>query len=101
MSNNTALTSLYCEYNQLTSLDVSNNTALTYLHCGSNKLTSLDISNNKLLEDLTCYNNPGDGTQFNVAAWFGNDNIPADFEFSSQNWTYGDKTISLNFYIPE
>lgn len=101
VSNNTALTSLYCEYNQLTSLDVSNNTALTYLHCSSNKLTSLDISNNKLLEDLTCYDNPGDGTKFNVAAWFGNDNIPADFEFSSQNWTYDDKTISMNFYIPE
>ena len=101
VSNNTALTYLHCGDNQLTSLDVSNNTALTYLHCGSNKLTSLDISNNKLLEDLSCYDNPGDGTQFNVAAWFGNDNIPADFEFSSQNWTYGDKTISLNFYIPE
>jgi len=25
---------LDCEYNQLTSLDVSKNTALTYLYCG-------------------------------------------------------------------
>ena len=101
VSNNTALEWLHCYYNQLTTLDVSNNTALEWLQCYANQLTSLDISNNKLLEDLSCYDNPGDGTQFNVAAWFGNDNIPADFEFSSQNWTYGDKTISLNFYIPE
>ena len=101
VSNNTALKWLHCDSNQLTSLDVSNNTALKWLHCDSNQLTSLDIRNNKLLVNFSCYNNPGDGTEFNVAAWFGNDNIPADFEFSSQNWTYGDKTISLNFYIPE
>ena len=101
VSNNTALTDLYCYSNQLTSLDISSCTMMYKLLCSSNQLTSLDIRNNKLLEDLSCYDNPGDGTQFNVAAWFGNDNIPADFEFSSQNWTYGDKTISLNFYIPE
>lgn len=101
VSKNIALVYLDCDSNSLSDLDISKNTALTHLLCSSNALVSLDISNNKLLEDLSCYDNPGDGTQFNVAAWFGNDNIPADFEFSSQNWTYGDKTISLNFYIPE
>ena len=40
----TALTFLNCNYNQLTSLDVSKNTALTDLNCGRNKLTSLDVS---------------------------------------------------------
>ena len=41
----TALTSLSCDSNQLTSLDVSNNTALTYLNCYDNQLTSLDVRN--------------------------------------------------------
>ena len=50
----TALTSLYCYSNQLTSLDVSNNTALTDLYCYSNQLTSLDVSNNTALTDLYC-----------------------------------------------
>jgi Leucine-rich repeat (LRR) protein len=57
VSNNTALTYLYCNSNQLTSLDVSNNTALTYLYCNSNQLTSLDVSNNTALTYLYCFSN--------------------------------------------
>ena len=53
----TSLTSLYCSYNQLTSLDVSGATALTYFICGSNLLTSLDISNNTALTNLDCHEN--------------------------------------------
>ena len=53
----TALTYLYCEYNQLTSLNVSQNTALTQLYCGGNQLTSLDVSQNTALTDLYCYFN--------------------------------------------
>ena len=53
----TALTGLYCDGNQLTTLDVSNNTALTDLSCNSNQLTSLDVSKNTALTDLSCYNN--------------------------------------------
>lgn len=53
----TALTYLYCDYNQLTSLDVSKNTALTHLSCYSNQLTSLDVSKNTALADLSCGNN--------------------------------------------
>ena len=45
MSNNTALTELFCEHNQLTALDVSHNTALRYLFCKNNQLTTLDVSN--------------------------------------------------------
>ena len=42
----TALTSLVCSNNQLTSLDVSSNIALTYyLFCNENQLTSLDVRN--------------------------------------------------------
>ena len=53
-SKNTALTTLDCGSNQLTSLDVSKNTALTTLDCGSNQLTSLDFSKNTALTTLDC-----------------------------------------------
>jgi Leucine-rich repeat (LRR) protein len=54
ISQNTALKSLYCDGNQLTSLDVSNNTALTELFCNGNQLASLDVSQNTALTDLHC-----------------------------------------------
>ena len=57
VSKSTALTELYCYYNQLTSLDVSKNTALTELGCDNNQLTSLDVSKNTALTYLDCYNN--------------------------------------------
>ncbi len=53
----TSLTSLNCNGNSLTSLDVSQNTALTYLDCGSNALTSLDVSHNTALQNLRCQHN--------------------------------------------
>ena len=57
VSKNTALIYLDCYGNQLTSLDVSKNTALTYLDCGRNQLTSLDVSKNTALTYLDCDNN--------------------------------------------
>ena len=53
----TALTKLYCRFNQLKSLDVSKNTALTSLDCGSDQLTSLDVSKNTALTKLYCGKN--------------------------------------------
>ena len=53
----TALTSLTCDNNKLTSLDVSHNTALTGLSCGGNQLTSLDVSHNTALTSLICWDN--------------------------------------------
>ena len=53
----TALKTLYCSNNQLTSLDVSHNTALTWLDCSVNQLTSLDVSQNTALTGLYCYYN--------------------------------------------
>jgi len=49
-----SLTYLSCEYNQLTSLDLSHNLLLTELRCHCNKLTSLDISKNTALTELYC-----------------------------------------------
>jgi Leucine-rich repeat (LRR) protein len=48
----TSLTSLYCNSNKLTTLDVSKNTALTELVCSYNQLTMLDISKNTALIEL-------------------------------------------------
>ncbi len=51
------MTDLYCNENQLTSLDVSSNTALTELRCNNNQLTSLDVNKNIALENLDCSTN--------------------------------------------
>jgi Leucine-rich repeat (LRR) protein len=58
LSQNTALIGLDCGNsvggNQLGSLDVQYNTALTTLYCGSNQLTSLNVSQNTALTELYC-----------------------------------------------
>ena len=51
------LEELYCDNNQLTSLDVSENIALQKLSCYRNQLTSLDVSQNTQLKELRCYGN--------------------------------------------
>ena len=53
----TALTSIQCNGNQLTTLDISMNTALTSLDCFNNKLTALDVSKNTALTELWCMGN--------------------------------------------
>tara|TARA_Y100001954_G_scaffold7310_1_gene7505 strand:+ start:224 stop:922 length:699 start_codon:yes stop_codon:yes gene_type:complete len=52
-----SLISLYCEGNDLNSIDLSNNTNLTHLTCQGNDLTTLDLSNNINLEYLVCSEN--------------------------------------------
>ena len=53
----TALTTLQCDYNELTALDISKNTALTNLSCVNNQLTVLDVSRNADLKRLVCFGN--------------------------------------------
>ncbi len=53
----TTLKALYCSQNRLTGLDVSKNTELIALYCYENKLTSLDVSKNTALTALLCYDN--------------------------------------------
>uniref|UniRef100_UPI004048ED3F T9SS type A sorting domain-containing protein n=1 Tax=Gelidibacter sp. TaxID=2018083 RepID=UPI004048ED3F len=53
----TSLTKLNCNFNQLTSLNLSANTLLTDIGCSNNQLTSLDLSNNTQLKALICRNN--------------------------------------------
>ena len=57
LSKNTKLTELNCNQNRLSALDLSKNTTLTSLSCGINQLTSLDVSKNTALTDLSCYRN--------------------------------------------
>lgn len=51
------ITSLICDENHLTALDISNNTVLENLYCTNNKLKVLDISKNKALIELYCNDN--------------------------------------------
>jgi Leucine-rich repeat (LRR) protein len=53
----TALTSLDCYYNQLTSLNVTGLTNLQTLQCNENQLTSLDVTGLANLQTLHCYQN--------------------------------------------
>ena len=97
-----SLTKLERSYNQLESLDVSANTALTELYCLSNQLTSLDVSANTALTFLECEDNPGDGVStFPVTAWFDNDTKPDNLEIYQEQWTYGGKTITIEFQKAE
>ena len=57
LSKNTAITELSCRSNQLTNLDLTNNTAITILYCQSNKLTNLDLSKNTAIKHLNCNGN--------------------------------------------
>ncbi len=57
VTQNTALTWLQCFDNQLSNLDVSQNTALTYLDCKFNQLTSLNVTLHTALTNLVCNNN--------------------------------------------
>lgn len=57
VSRNTALRTLSCYNNQIKTLDVSNNLNLATLYCSENKLTKLDVSKNKELVNLSCGDN--------------------------------------------
>ncbi|MBO4838513.1 MAG: leucine-rich repeat domain-containing protein [Lachnospiraceae bacterium] len=53
----TSLRELYCNSNDLSSLDVSQCTALTTLYCSNNRLASLSVTSNTNLVNLACGNN--------------------------------------------
>ncbi len=98
VSRNTELTILGCNTNQLTELDVSANTKLETLWCDYNQLTELDVSRNTVLTELSCSDNPGDGeSTFPVTVWFDNETEPAGLKVYSSSWTYGGKTITIDF----
>ena len=52
LSRNINLTTLYCQHNQLEALDLTNNTKLQTLECGYNQLAALDLTNNTAVTRL-------------------------------------------------
>nr|WP_315156265.1 T9SS type A sorting domain-containing protein [uncultured Flavobacterium sp.] len=57
IQNFVSLNALYCDVNQLTTLDLSKNVALVKLECDINNLTTLELSKNVALKELICYRN--------------------------------------------
>ena len=53
----TRITILYCDQNQLTTLNASGLAELQYLVCNDNQLTALNLSGSTKLWRLQCYNN--------------------------------------------
>lgn len=51
------VSTLDCNNNDITKLEVSGNSALKILHCGSNKITTLDLSGCPALTELHCWVN--------------------------------------------
>ncbi|CAM1354614.1 T9SS type A sorting domain-containing protein [Tenacibaculum insulae] len=58
ISNNTNLRTVYCDRNNITTLDVSTLTDLQLLRAYDNNLAALDVSSNLLLDNLNVTNNP-------------------------------------------
>jgi hypothetical protein len=89
VSNGTALQTLECNNNQLTSLDLSANTALTTLLCYINQLTILDVRN-------------GNNTSITTFHAFNNSNLLCiDVDnpvYSTANWTSIDPWASFSAY---
>ena len=58
VTQNTALTALYCYGNSINSIDLSQNTALTQLDISNNNLNTLNVIQNTVLDRIYChYNN--------------------------------------------
>ncbi|MFD1614779.1 T9SS type A sorting domain-containing protein [Gelatiniphilus marinus] len=115
-----ALTTLSCNSNQLTNMDVSQNTALTVLDCYNNQLTSIDVSKNTALTQLLCANNAltsldvKNGNNINLEFFnaFNNPDLYCievdDASYSETNWTQIDPHTSFSencrydeTYIPD
>ena len=52
--NGSGITSLVCNGNELTNLDITQNTELATLYCDDNQLTTMDVSKNTALKSLSC-----------------------------------------------
>ncbi len=57
ISNNLDLQQVWCDNNLLSSLDTSQNSELLSITCSNNQIISLDVSNNTKLNVLVCDNN--------------------------------------------
>lgn len=85
----TELTHLYCNSNQLTTLDVSKNLKLTELNCMSNRLTSLDLSSNTALTTLYCGSNRYPISVSSTSCSFDLSTLPGSFDLSRARFLSG------------
>lgn len=74
------VTSLYCDNNNLTFLDLSGNPNINYIKCSNNQLAFLDLSNNVGLTDLLCDSNNLNGINLSnnpnlTDLWLFNNNL--------------------------
>lgn len=80
---------LYCNNNNLTSLDVSNNIFLMGLRCHYNQLSALNVSNNSDLTELRCQANNLSSLNItnliDLEVFKGNDNQIETLDFSLAN----------------
>jgi Leucine-rich repeat (LRR) protein len=90
----TSLTSLSCNSNQITTLDISKNTALTSLNCSNNLLTTIDVTKNNALNTLYCTDNQLTNVDVssNLALLY------LDFERNRLTSIDVSKNIALNYF---
>jgi Fibronectin type III domain/Receptor L domain len=99
------ITSLLCNDNNLSQLNVSKNTQLTRLNCSNNALVSLNTSAISVLQELYCFGNQI--TNLNIASNKSlevlscNDNSLTDLDISQnpslfQIWCYNNQLTTLN-----
>ena len=107
MSQNTSLTTLECNSNSITALDVSQNLSLTYLYCQENAIVSLDLSNNPIVHLLANNNvlislNLKNDNNINITYYntTNNPNLTCievdDAAYSTTNWTNVDSQTSFS-----
>ena len=105
ISNCTLLTNIDCSNNQLTSLDLSNNPLLTGILCLNNQLTTLDLSNNPRLTSISCYDNQlttldlSNNPQLRTISCYNNQLTALDFSNNpllERIYCYSNQLTSLN-----
>lgn len=105
-----ALQNLYCQYNDIVTIDMSKNVALKKLYCAGNKITNLDLSKNSNLQIVSCSGNKlsslnlknGNNANLSTSSTFKNNSSLSciqvdDVSYSTTNWaTLKDATASYS-----
>ena len=103
-----SLTYLWCNNNQLTSLDLSQNGALEQLICHDNQITELILNQNSVLNYVECWNNQliclnlknGNYLNFLYLEALNNPALTCievdDVAYATANWTEIDATASFS-----
>lgn len=111
------LSEINCANTGIKSLDFSNNPEISTVYASGSKLsqvvfggsgaklqildmkncalTGFDISGLSKLSTFFVEGNPGSNGKFVVKSWFDNTAIP--YRFTHENWTYGGKTITIEY----